>query len=173
MTTAAPKQSELQKIEAKAMSFLKAAEHDAAVVIEDVAAVGAKVAPEAELGAAALGYPEVSMAIQKIFSLITGAGAIVNTATNGTGSGADKLAIAAPAVEKLITGSGVFGKAVVADVNKYDNAIKVITGGFADLMDAHALALPAATAPAAAATAAAPAATAASSQETLASALGV
>ena len=171
MTTAPAKQSTLQKIEQRAVSFLKAAEHDCAVVIEG-AAVAQKVAPAAEAGAAALGYPEVAIAIQKIVSIIVGSGAIVNTATNGTGTGADKLAVAAPQVEALIKSSGVFGAAAIADVNKYDNAIKVITGGFADLVDSHALSLSAPAQPAApppAASAASPSAVAApSAQETLA-----
>jgi hypothetical protein len=122
----------------KVGSFLKAAEHDVAIVIEDAATVAPKVAEVAEGAAVSLGYPEVAVFLQKALSLIVGAGAIVSQSTNGTGSGLDKLAVAAPLVDNLIKGSGFLGANAVADVSKYDNAVKVITGGLADLGDSLA-----------------------------------
>jgi hypothetical protein len=164
--------TKLQKIEAEAKSFLKNAEHDAAVAIEAVAGVASKAAPEAEAAAFALGYPEVALAIQKIIGIIVGAGAIVNAASNGTGTGADKLAVAAPQIEKLITGSGVFGSAVVADVNKYNSAVAIITSGFANLVDAHTAAAAVPAPPAAPPAPKAPAPEPENAQDTLAKSIG-
>jgi hypothetical protein len=121
--------------ETEVLSFLKAAEHDAALLIEGAAKIEPQIAEVAGIAATAAGYPEVNVAIQKIGNVIVGAGALISAATNGTGSGADKLATAAPGVEALIKNSGFLGTAAVANVSKWDSAIQAITSGFADLFD--------------------------------------
>jgi hypothetical protein len=136
----------------KAESFLKSAEQDVAKVLGFAAAVEPVAANIADAVVTAVGHPEVGAAIAKIGSVVVGAGALVTTVSGASGSGADKLSVAAPLVEQLITNSGFLGTRAVADVDKWQAAIKLITGAVADLYDATT-AKPAAT-PAASASAA-------------------
>jgi hypothetical protein len=125
----------LATVEQKIGSFLKAAEQGVKVVLDGAAKAEPVAVVAADAVATAAGYPEVCLAIQKIGAIVVGAGALVDNASNGSGSGADKLAVAAPQVETLIKSSGFLGTTAVADVSKWDAAIKAITGAFADLFD--------------------------------------
>ena len=125
----------LATIETKVKSFLKSAEHDVAVVLIGAAKVAPEVAEAAEVGADAAGDPALAAAFQKVSNIVVASGAIVQQASNGTGTGADKLAVAAPQIDTLIKTSGFLGTAAVANVSQWDAAIKTITGAWADMLD--------------------------------------
>jgi hypothetical protein len=120
----------------KIKSFLKAAEADAAGFLKEAAKVEPIVVGVGEAVSDAAGKPEIAAAISKIGAVVVGAGALVTTVAGTAGTGASKLAIAAPLVEQLITGSGFLSTRAIADVAKWKSAISVLTGAVADLFDA-------------------------------------
>jgi hypothetical protein len=130
----------------KTLSFLKTAEQDLAKVIAGAARLMPFAETAAETVAVASGHADVVSTIEKIGSIVTGAGAIVTTVSGAAGTGAQKLAIAVPQVDQLIKSSGFLGAQAIADEQKWSGAIQTLTGAIADLYDSLA------PAPAAAAT---------------------
>jgi len=122
-------------VEAKVLSVLKTIEHDAAAVLGLAAKLTPEIEAGADLAATAAGYPEIAAAINKIGAVVVGAGAIVTAAKGAAGTGADKLAVAAPQVDAMIKNSGFLGNKAIADLSKWDAAVKGITGYIADLYD--------------------------------------
>jgi hypothetical protein len=114
-------------------SVLKVAEQDAAKAFKWLLSEAPLVEGVAETVAVVSGNASVVPFIEKVSSIVTNAGAIA-TSVNAAATGADKLAVAAPAVDSLIKNSGFLGTTAIADVSKWDTAVKAITGAFADLL---------------------------------------
>jgi hypothetical protein len=115
-------------------SALKTAEADAAKAWKFIQGEAPVLDVVADSVAVASGNASAVATIDKIAAVVTNAGAIATT-VNAQATGADKLNVAAPAVDALIKSSGFLGKSAVANVSKWDAAIKAITGAVADLLD--------------------------------------
>ena len=120
------------------ISFLKAAEQKLASILS----FAAKAAPEgaiiADTIAAAAGFPEAKIFIDRIAALLSGAGAVVTATAGAAGNGAAKLAVAAPMVDALLKNSGFLSDKVIADEAKWSAAVTGIARHFADLFNSLA-----------------------------------
>ena len=115
------------------VSFLKKAEKDAADAIGVAAKAAPAVAAVAEAGAVATGNAGIVPFIEKMSALTTGAGALVQTVQGAKGTGADKLAVAAPQLDSLLRDSGFLSDKIITDLDKWEKAVESIAGSFADL----------------------------------------
>lgn len=118
------------------ISFLKSVEQKIAEAIGVVAKIAPVAAVAADAAAIASGNAEVLPFIQKMVTVCTGAGAMVTAVKGTAGTGADKLAAAAPMLDSLVKDSGFLSDKVIADEQKWSKAIVTIAGSFADLFAA-------------------------------------
>ncbi len=120
------------------LSFLKTAEVKVAAIFKGAAKAEPTIAAIADDVAIAAGFPEVVPFINRIGSLLVGAGGVVNAMQGADGNGAAKLAVAAPMVDSLLKNSGFLSDKVIADEQKWSAAVTGIASSFADLLDSVA-----------------------------------
>lgn len=104
-------------------SFLKKAEADFAKILQEGAKLEPGIAAGASIVAVACGHPEIAFAIQKIGSVVAGAGGLVTTVQGTAGTAEQKIAVAAPLVDQLIKNSGFLGGRAITNETKWAAAM--------------------------------------------------